>query len=155
MSVDLDDTNFQPQREVSRKKRKAELVTKVPLTKIPLSTLQSHRDAVMDVCWNPLNSDQAITASWDQSIMLWDVELSGMISSMSSSKAHSRLSVNSISGLILTASMDSVIRLWDFRSKGKPFGLNALECHISRGFYGEARISWPRLDCFRCCLVSK
>lgn len=81
-------------------------------------TLQSHRDAVMDVGWHPTSKNQAITASWDQSIILWDIELGGMVASMSANKAHSRLTINPVSSLILTASMDSIIRLWDFRSKG-------------------------------------
>jgi ribosome biogenesis protein YTM1 len=72
----------------------------------------------MDVSWYPLNKNQAVTVSWDNSIILWDVELGGMVSSMSSNKAQSRLSINATSGLVLTASMDSVIRLWDFTSKG-------------------------------------
>lgn len=72
----------------------------------------------MDVCWHSLNKNQAVTASWDQSIILWDIELGGMVSSMSSNKAHSRLAINPISSMILTASMDSIIRLWDFRTKG-------------------------------------
>lgn len=92
---------------------------------MPLTTLQSHRDAVMDVNWYPLSKNQVVTASWDQSIILWDVELGGMVSSLSSNKAHSKLSINASSGLVLTASMDPVIRLWDFRSKGLSIKVNS------------------------------
>lgn len=120
----LDDTTFNIQQDGDAKKRKMTFATKVPLT-----TLQSHRDAIMDVSWYPLNKDQAVTASWDNSIILWDVELGGMVASMSSNKAHSRLSINPISGLVLTASMDSVIRLWDFTSKG------LCELHYYQAFF--------------------
>ncbi|KAI6208098.1 Ribosome biogenesis protein WDR12-like protein [Aphelenchoides besseyi] len=109
--LDHDDTNFTSNR-TSAKRSKTSVVTK-----IPAMTLESHRDAVMDVCWYPSEENQVVTASYDQSIIQWDIKVGSVVSTLTCNKANSRLSVNAISGLIVTASVDSVIRLWDVRSK--------------------------------------
>jgi len=41
-------------------------------------TLQAHKEAVVDIKWNPLNSGQAVSVSWDQQILVWDLEMAGL-----------------------------------------------------------------------------
>ncbi|KAI6232971.1 Ribosome biogenesis protein WDR12-like protein [Aphelenchoides fujianensis] len=111
--LDQDDTNFTANRSETAAKRQKSSV----ITKIPLMTLETHRDAVMDVEWLPTEENRVLTASWDQTLILWDVEAGSVITTLSCNKAHSRLSINPLSGLVVTASMDAVIRMWDLRSK--------------------------------------
>ena len=43
-------------------------------------TLQAHKEAVVDIKWNPLNAGQAVSVSWDQQILVWDLEMAGLFS---------------------------------------------------------------------------
>uniref|UniRef100_A0A915N6M8 Peroxin-7 n=1 Tax=Meloidogyne javanica TaxID=6303 RepID=A0A915N6M8_MELJA len=86
--------------------------------KTPMVTLQAHKEAVVDIKWNPLNAGQAVSVSWDQQILVWDLEMAGPITNLPSNRAFSALSLNPKNGIALTASTDSFIRMWDLKSKG-------------------------------------
>uniref|UniRef100_A0A914WDY1 Ribosome biogenesis protein WDR12 homolog n=1 Tax=Plectus sambesii TaxID=2011161 RepID=A0A914WDY1_9BILA len=87
------------------------------VTKTPMVTLSGHRDAVVGVCWSPTSAKEVITASWDHSIIVWDLELAGQQSSLVGTKSFTSVSVSPISGNLLTGSVDQHVRLWDPRSK--------------------------------------
>lgn len=67
--------------------------------------------------WLP-GGDQIITASWDRTAILWDVEtrealvpLTGHDRELTHAAAHPTLR------LVVTSSRDSTFRLWDFRDQ--------------------------------------
>ncbi|KAL6731012.1 hypothetical protein Aduo_001926 [Ancylostoma duodenale] len=93
------------------KKRKENFITKVPMV-----TLAGHKDAVVALKWCTWNSNQVVSASWDHSIGLWDLQLAGEVSRIRGSKAFTSIDVNKKSGLVISSSTDSVPRLYDPRS---------------------------------------
>uniref|UniRef100_A0A1I7XQI2 WD_REPEATS_REGION domain-containing protein n=1 Tax=Heterorhabditis bacteriophora TaxID=37862 RepID=A0A1I7XQI2_HETBA len=58
------------ENEDNTKKRKENFVTKTPMV-----TLAGHKDAVVGVCWSTWNPAYAVSAGWDNSIIVWDLEL--------------------------------------------------------------------------------
>lgn len=46
-------------------------------SQVPMVTLASHRDSISGVKWSNANAAQVVTASWDHSMIVWDLELAG------------------------------------------------------------------------------
>uniref|UniRef100_A0A183F8R0 WD_REPEATS_REGION domain-containing protein n=1 Tax=Heligmosomoides polygyrus TaxID=6339 RepID=A0A183F8R0_HELPZ len=84
--------------------------------KVPMVTLAGHKDAVVGLKWTTWNSSQVVSASWDHSIAVWDLQLAGEVSRIRASKAFTSIDVNSKSGLVISSSTDAVPRLYDARS---------------------------------------
>lgn len=42
-------------------------------------TLSGHKDAVVGVVWSSNSAKEVLTASWDHTISVWDLELAGMV----------------------------------------------------------------------------
>jgi len=100
---------------LSDAKKKKSSETEI-ITKTPMVTLSGHRDAIVGTCWSPTSEKEVITVSWDHSIIIWDLELAGQKSSLSSTKSFTSVSMSTVSGYLLTSSIDSLVRLWDPRS---------------------------------------
>nr|CAD2185226.1 unnamed protein product [Meloidogyne enterolobii] len=111
------DNNIDEEISPSSRSSKRPKIDQVVNTKTPMVTLQAHKEAVVDIKWNPLNSGQAVSVSWDQQILVWDLEMAGPITNLPSNRAFSALSLNPKNGIALTASTDSFIRMWDLKSK--------------------------------------
>ena len=95
------------------KKRKETFVTKTPII-----TLGGHKDAVISVKWSSWNQNQAVSASWDHSIVVWDVELAGEVSKLRAQRAFTSIDINKKSGLVIAGSVDEIPRLFDPRCNG-------------------------------------
>ncbi|VDO71252.1 unnamed protein product [Haemonchus placei] len=93
------------------KKRKENFITKVPMV-----TLGGHKDAVVGLKWCPYNESHVISASWDHSIAVWDLQLAGEVSRIRGLKAFTSIDVNQKSGLVISSNTDAVPRLYDPRS---------------------------------------
>ncbi|KAI1718691.1 NLE domain-containing protein [Ditylenchus destructor] len=107
-----DENAYAPSNETSTKKAKI-----TTLTKTPMVTLEAHREAITGVKWNQENEKEVVTVSWDHSIIVWDLELAGPVTTLNSNKSFTSLSLKSSSSVAITGSADPIIRLWDFRSK--------------------------------------
>lgn len=103
----------------------------------PLIELTGHTGVVVSADWLP-SGDQVITASWDRTANLYDVEsgdlvqcLSGKLALLKLKECQEKLTYLSIhlghdhelthasahhsQRLVVTASRDTTFRLWDFR----------------------------------------
>lgn len=77
-----------------------------------------HSSVVVAADWLP-GCDQIITASWDRSAILWDVETKEPLQSPLTGHDHelTHASAHPTQRLVVTASRDSTFRLWDFRDQ--------------------------------------
>ncbi|KAG4067125.1 hypothetical protein HA402_000116 [Bradysia odoriphaga] len=74
----------------------------------------SHTSVVVAADWLP-GGDQIVTASWDRSAILWDVETKEPVQSLNHDCELTHTSSHQSQRLVVTASRDSTFRLWDFR----------------------------------------
>ncbi|OQV13082.1 Ribosome biogenesis protein WDR12-like protein [Hypsibius exemplaris] len=84
------------------------------LTKTPEATLSGHKEAVSCCAWTA--PSEIITASWDHSIKIWDVELGGMSRQLDGTKAFLSISYSPLSKLLISGATDRIVRLYDPRS---------------------------------------
>uniref|UniRef100_A0A915PWS9 WD repeat-containing protein 37 n=1 Tax=Setaria digitata TaxID=48799 RepID=A0A915PWS9_9BILA len=81
----------------------------------PLRRLTGHANAVMAVEWFS-DGEQLITASWDRSANIYDIERGEIVNILSGHDDElNHCSAHPSQKLIVTASRDSTFRLWDFR----------------------------------------
>lgn len=75
----------------------------------------AHTSVVVAADWLP-GGDQIITASWDRTAILWDVETKEPLQPLSGHDHElTHASAHQTQRLVVTASRDSTFRLWDFR----------------------------------------
>lgn len=84
--------------------------------KTPMVTLAGHKDAVVSAVWLPNSTKEVGTVSWDHTISIWDLELAGQSSSLTSKKAFTSISACPSGTMLITGSVDPIVRLWDPRS---------------------------------------
>lgn len=83
--------------------------------KTPLVFLHGHEGPVVSADWWA-NGSQVVTASWDRTVKLWDVETRASLHMFEGHELEiTHASAHSVQKLIVTSSQDTTFRLWDFR----------------------------------------
>ncbi|XKL66223.1 hypothetical protein PGB90_009643 [Kerria lacca] len=101
------------EEELSAKRHKRDRIN-APLTQVPKSTLQGHKEAISTVQWTEDND--IMSASWDHTIKLWDAEYGGIKTEIVGNKSIFNAHYSHLNHLIITCSADRHIRLYDSKS---------------------------------------
>jgi len=81
----------------------------------PICELIGHSNAVVSADWF-LGGDQAVTASWDRTANIWDVNTGELLHSLvGHDQELTHASAHPVQRLVVTSSKDTTFRLWDFR----------------------------------------
>lgn len=86
-----------------------------PSLRTPVKELTGHTGVVIAADWLP-TGDQIITASWDRTASLYDLETGELVQSLSGHDSElTHTSAHPVQRLVVTSSKDTTFRLWDFR----------------------------------------
>ncbi|KAK6635541.1 hypothetical protein RUM44_000793 [Polyplax serrata] len=86
-----------------------------PCLRTPVKEFTGHTSVVMAAEWLP-SGDQIITASWDRTASLYDVETGELVQSLGGHDLElTHTSAHPSQRLVVTSSKDTTFRLWDFR----------------------------------------
>ncbi|KAG7200105.1 hypothetical protein KM043_000550 [Ampulex compressa] len=86
-----------------------------PTLRTPIRELVGHTGVVMAADWLP-GAEQLVTASWDRTANLYDMETGEIIHTLCGHDQElSHVSTHHTQRLCVTSSKDSTFRLWDFR----------------------------------------
>ncbi|XP_003372075.1 WD domain, G-beta repeat-containing domain protein [Trichinella spiralis] len=80
----------------------------------PMFTLAGHRDQVVGVCWK--SPSEVVTASWDHSIHVWNVEYLERVRALSGDCCFTDVAYSPLNHLLLSTCSDKSVRMWDVRS---------------------------------------
>uniref|UniRef100_A0A4W3GN85 WD repeat-containing protein 37 n=1 Tax=Callorhinchus milii TaxID=7868 RepID=A0A4W3GN85_CALMI len=93
----------------------AEGPNECPTIRIPSTTLKSHQGVVIAADWL-VGGKQVVTASWDRTANLYDVETSELVHSLTGHDQElTHCCTHPSQRLVVTSSRDTTFRLWDFR----------------------------------------
>lgn len=80
----------------------------------PITALTGHQGVV--ICCQWLDEDLAVTAGWDRTANLYNVETGGLLQTLAGHDAElTHVACHPTQRLVATCSIDSTFRLWDFR----------------------------------------
>ncbi|KAK6166649.1 hypothetical protein SNE40_023293 [Patella caerulea] len=96
----------------TQKKRKK--TDQIIPTRVPIVTMSGHKEAISSVKW--LNLTDVCTASWDNTLRIWDVNRALEKSQLQGPKAFFDISYSPSNGMVIAGGSDRHIRLYDPRS---------------------------------------
>ncbi|XP_069770787.1 WD repeat-containing protein 37 isoform X2 [Narcine bancroftii] len=114
------DTNMSGEEEVDFSDKDetdgdAEGSNESPTIRVPSTTLKSHQGVVIAADWL-VGGKQVVTASWDRTANLYDVETSELVHSLTGHDQElTHCCTHPTQRLVVTSSRDTTFRLWDFR----------------------------------------
>ena len=86
-----------------------------PTLRTPILELVGHSNVVVAADWI-LGGDQIISASWDRTASVWDVNTGEMLHSLvGHDQELTHAAAHPFQKLVVTSSKDTTFRLWDFR----------------------------------------
>ncbi|ALC38682.1 CG6724 [Drosophila busckii] len=85
----------------------------------PKMTLQGHRESISAVQW--MDGTTLLTGSWDHTLKVWDLNMEGIKTEISTNKSIFDANYSNLNRLIVTASADKNLRLYDARTNRKSF----------------------------------
>uniref|UniRef100_A0AAY4ADV9 WD repeat-containing protein 37 n=1 Tax=Denticeps clupeoides TaxID=299321 RepID=A0AAY4ADV9_9TELE len=86
-----------------------------PSVRVPVTTLKSHQGVVIAADWL-VGGKQVVTASWDRTANLYDVETSDLVHTLTGHDQElTHCCTHPTQRLVVTSSRDTTFRLWDFR----------------------------------------
>lgn len=85
-------------------------------------TLQGHRESISAVQW--MDNNTLLTGSWDHTLKVWDLNLEGIKTEISTNKSIFDASYSKLNNLIVTASADKNLRLYDARTNRMSYSNN-------------------------------
>lgn len=124
LEIDKEDTGSENDSSAKNKKKlksnDREEVTNWNKTKVPLLTLAGHTEAITSLKWLSSKdtsnaAPELATCSMDNTIRIWDIELSEAKQTLVGSKAFLSISYSPTNNSIISGSCDRHIRLWDPR----------------------------------------
>uniref|UniRef100_A0A8C9D2T2 WD repeat-containing protein 37 n=1 Tax=Panthera leo TaxID=9689 RepID=A0A8C9D2T2_PANLE len=93
----------------------ADVSSDCPTIRVPLTSLKSHQGVVIAADWL-VGGKQAVTASWDRTANLFDVETAELVHSLTGHDQElTHCCTHPTQRLVVTSSRDTTFRLWDFR----------------------------------------
>ncbi|CAH1400131.1 unnamed protein product [Nezara viridula] len=86
-----------------------------PILRTPIAELTGHGGVLAAADWLP-GGDQVVTASWDRTAALYDVETGDLLQSLTGHDQElTHTCAHHSQKLVVTSSQDTTFRLWDFR----------------------------------------
>lgn len=86
--------------------------------------MKGHKEAISTVQWT--DDDEILSASWDHTLKIWDIEYGAIKSELVSNKSIFHANQSSLNGLIVTCGADRYIRLYDPKSNGMEYSSSSV-----------------------------
>ncbi|GAB1297904.1 WD repeat-containing protein 37 [Apodemus speciosus] len=114
-----------------------------PTVRVPLTSLKSHQGVVIAADWL-VGGKQVVTASWDRTANLYDVETSELVHSLTGHDQElTHCCTHPTQRLVVTSSRDTTFRLWDFRDPSI-HSVNVFQGHTENSACGNHRVIGER-----------
>ena len=88
------------------------------ISESPYKTLESHKSDIIDLCWSPFYSNLLLSASFDHSVILWDVNQEGnncLIKNYEHSDIVTCICFNPvINNIFISGCLDTFVNIWKF-----------------------------------------
>jgi len=88
------------------------------ISESPYKTLESHKSDIIDLCWSPFYSNLLLSASFDHSVILWDINQEGnncQIKNYEHNDIVTCICFNpTIKNIFISGCLDTFVHIWTF-----------------------------------------